>query len=47
MTVEECQTALQSHGWNIQKAIEYLKVAWCMAAIVMITKSLFIFIRIN
>ncbi|XP_060718106.1 activated CDC42 kinase 1 [Tachysurus vachellii] len=26
VTVEECQTALQSHGWNIQKAIEYLKV---------------------
>ncbi|XP_017309078.1 activated CDC42 kinase 1 isoform X1 [Ictalurus punctatus] len=26
VTVEECQTALESHGWNIQKAIEYLKV---------------------
>lgn len=32
VTVEECQTALQSHGWNIQKAIEYLKVVWSMAA---------------
>ncbi|KAM9315613.1 activated CDC42 kinase 1 isoform 1-T1 [Gastrophryne carolinensis] len=26
VTTDECQTALQNHGWNIQKAIQYLKV---------------------
>uniref|UniRef100_A0A8B9RHW1 Activated CDC42 kinase 1 n=1 Tax=Astyanax mexicanus TaxID=7994 RepID=A0A8B9RHW1_ASTMX len=26
VTVEECQAALQSHGWNIQEAVQYLKV---------------------
>ncbi|XP_066565061.1 activated CDC42 kinase 1 isoform X2 [Amia ocellicauda] len=26
VTIEECQTALQNHGWNIQKAVHYLKV---------------------
>ncbi|XP_056421471.1 activated CDC42 kinase 1 isoform X3 [Hyla sarda] len=26
VTTEECQTALQNHGWNVQKAIQYLKV---------------------
>ncbi|XP_051970710.1 activated CDC42 kinase 1-like [Xyrauchen texanus] len=26
VTVEECQTALQTHSWNIQGAIKYLKV---------------------
>ncbi|XP_015279101.1 PREDICTED: activated CDC42 kinase 1, partial [Gekko japonicus] len=26
VTTEECQTALQNHGWNLQKAIQYLKV---------------------
>ncbi|XP_065126098.1 tyrosine kinase, non-receptor, 2b isoform X2 [Paramisgurnus dabryanus] len=26
VTVEECQTALQNHSWNVQKAIHYLKV---------------------
>lgn len=41
MTVEECQIALQSHGWNIQKAVEYLKVAWRMAAIVTVTSNLY------
>ncbi|XP_055501508.1 tyrosine kinase, non-receptor, 2b isoform X3 [Leucoraja erinacea] len=26
VTMEECQTALQNHAWNVQKAIQYLKV---------------------
>uniref|UniRef100_A0A673XER6 Tyrosine kinase, non-receptor, 2b n=1 Tax=Salmo trutta TaxID=8032 RepID=A0A673XER6_SALTR len=26
VTVEECQTALQNHNWNMQKAVHYLKV---------------------
>uniref|UniRef100_A0A3B3SW34 Activated CDC42 kinase 1 n=1 Tax=Paramormyrops kingsleyae TaxID=1676925 RepID=A0A3B3SW34_9TELE len=26
VTVEECQTALQNHGWNVPKAVNYLKV---------------------
>ncbi|XP_072789627.1 activated CDC42 kinase 1 isoform X6 [Taeniopygia guttata] len=26
VTTEECQTALQNHGWNVQRAIQYLKV---------------------
>ncbi|XP_077204161.1 activated CDC42 kinase 1 isoform X2 [Paroedura picta] len=26
VTTEECQVALQNHGWNVQKAIQYLKV---------------------
>ncbi|XP_066523157.1 activated CDC42 kinase 1 isoform X2 [Hoplias malabaricus] len=26
VTVEECQAALQSHSWNIQEAVKYLKV---------------------
>ncbi|XP_064418366.1 tyrosine kinase, non-receptor, 2b isoform X2 [Latimeria chalumnae] len=26
VTIEECQAALQNHGWNIEKAIQYLKV---------------------
>ncbi|XP_063193513.1 activated CDC42 kinase 1 isoform X2 [Chroicocephalus ridibundus] len=26
VTTEECQAALQNHGWNIQRAIQYLKV---------------------
>ncbi|XP_031757306.1 activated CDC42 kinase 1 isoform X4 [Xenopus tropicalis] len=26
VTTEECQTALQNHGWNVQKAVQYLKV---------------------
>ncbi|XP_025926722.1 activated CDC42 kinase 1 isoform X1 [Apteryx rowi] len=26
VTTEECQTALQNHSWNIQRAIQYLKV---------------------
>ncbi|XP_036411515.1 activated CDC42 kinase 1-like isoform X2 [Megalops cyprinoides] len=26
VTIEECQTALQSHGWNVQTAVQYLKV---------------------
>uniref|UniRef100_A0A672Q9N9 Activated CDC42 kinase 1 n=1 Tax=Sinocyclocheilus grahami TaxID=75366 RepID=A0A672Q9N9_SINGR len=26
VTVEECQTALQTHGWNAQEAVKYLKV---------------------
>ncbi|XP_052319206.1 activated CDC42 kinase 1-like isoform X2 [Oncorhynchus keta] len=25
VTVEECQTALQNHNWNVQKAVHYLK----------------------
>ncbi|MEE6519450.1 hypothetical protein FKM82_031292, partial [Ascaphus truei] len=25
VTTEECQAALQNHGWNVQKAIQYLK----------------------
>ncbi|XP_041949108.1 tyrosine kinase, non-receptor, 2b isoform X1 [Alosa sapidissima] len=26
VTIEECQTALQNHGWSVQKAVHYLKV---------------------
>uniref|UniRef100_A0A672Q2Z1 Activated CDC42 kinase 1 n=1 Tax=Sinocyclocheilus grahami TaxID=75366 RepID=A0A672Q2Z1_SINGR len=26
VTLEECQTALQDHSWNVQKAVHYLKV---------------------
>ncbi|XP_053316346.1 activated CDC42 kinase 1 [Spea bombifrons] len=26
VTTDECQAALQNHGWNVQKAIQYLKV---------------------
>uniref|UniRef100_A0A4W3IH01 Activated CDC42 kinase 1 n=1 Tax=Callorhinchus milii TaxID=7868 RepID=A0A4W3IH01_CALMI len=26
VTTEECQTALQNHSWNVQKAIQYLKI---------------------
>ncbi|XP_069830537.1 activated CDC42 kinase 1 isoform X2 [Dendropsophus ebraccatus] len=26
VTTEECQTALQNYGWNVQKAIQYLKI---------------------
>uniref|UniRef100_A0A672RYW9 Activated CDC42 kinase 1 n=1 Tax=Sinocyclocheilus grahami TaxID=75366 RepID=A0A672RYW9_SINGR len=26
ITIEECQTALQNHSWNVQKAVHYLKV---------------------
>lgn len=26
VTTEECQAALQNHGWSVQKAIQYLKV---------------------
>ncbi|XP_042164052.1 activated CDC42 kinase 1 isoform X1 [Oncorhynchus tshawytscha] len=26
VTVEECQTALQNHNWNVQKAVHHLKV---------------------
>lgn len=26
VTIEECQTALQNHNWNIEKAVHYLKV---------------------
>ncbi|XP_056599824.1 tyrosine kinase, non-receptor, 2b isoform X3 [Triplophysa dalaica] len=26
VTIEECQTALQNHSWNVQKAVQYLKV---------------------
>lgn len=26
VTTEECQTALQSHGWSVQRAAQYLKV---------------------
>ncbi|KAM6948603.1 activated CDC42 kinase 1-like [Aplochiton taeniatus] len=26
VTIEECQTTLQNHSWNIQKAVHYLKV---------------------
>ncbi|XP_064188539.1 activated CDC42 kinase 1-like isoform X2 [Anguilla rostrata] len=26
VTIEECQTALQNYGWNIQRAVQYLKV---------------------
>uniref|UniRef100_A0A672T310 Activated CDC42 kinase 1 n=1 Tax=Sinocyclocheilus grahami TaxID=75366 RepID=A0A672T310_SINGR len=26
VTVEECQTVLQAHGWNAQEAVKYLKV---------------------
>ncbi|XP_054625531.1 activated CDC42 kinase 1-like isoform X4 [Dunckerocampus dactyliophorus] len=26
VTIEECQAALQNHNWNIQKAVQYLKV---------------------
>ncbi|KAL2097919.1 hypothetical protein ACEWY4_007126 [Coilia grayii] len=26
VTMEECQAALQNHGWNVQKAVHYLKV---------------------
>ncbi|XP_017350997.1 tyrosine kinase, non-receptor, 2b isoform X6 [Ictalurus punctatus] len=26
VTIEECQTALQNHSWNMQKAVHYLKV---------------------
>lgn len=29
MTVEECQTALQTHSWNAQEAVKYLKVSVC------------------
>ncbi|KAI1882751.1 hypothetical protein AGOR_G00238160 [Albula goreensis] len=26
VTIEECQTALQNHSWNVQRAVHYLKV---------------------
>ncbi|XP_063074935.1 tyrosine kinase, non-receptor, 2b isoform X4 [Engraulis encrasicolus] len=26
VTMEECQAALQNHGWNVQKAVNFLKV---------------------
>ncbi|XP_050164119.1 activated CDC42 kinase 1 isoform X1 [Myiozetetes cayanensis] len=26
VTTDECQAALQNHGWNVQRAIQYLKV---------------------
>ncbi|CAL8280914.1 unnamed protein product [Lota lota] len=26
VTIEECQTALQNHGWSVHKAVHYLKV---------------------
>ncbi|KAM3866060.1 activated CDC42 kinase 1-like [Diretmus argenteus] len=26
VTIEECQTALQTHNWNVHKAVHYLKV---------------------
>ncbi|KAM7401144.1 hypothetical protein PAMA_005368 [Pampus argenteus] len=26
VTIEECRTALQNHNWNVQKAVQYLKV---------------------
>ncbi|CAG5897067.1 unnamed protein product [Menidia menidia] len=26
VTLEECQAALQNHNWNVQKAVQYLKV---------------------
>ncbi|XP_051538066.1 activated CDC42 kinase 1-like isoform X2 [Myxocyprinus asiaticus] len=26
VTVDECQTALQTHSWNVQEAVKYLKV---------------------
>ncbi|KAJ8375884.1 hypothetical protein SKAU_G00064640 [Synaphobranchus kaupii] len=26
VTIEECQAALQNHGWNVQRAVQYLKV---------------------
>lgn len=26
VTTEECQAALQNHGWSVQRAIQYLKV---------------------
>ncbi|XP_077101023.1 activated CDC42 kinase 1 isoform X2 [Siphateles boraxobius] len=26
VTVEECQTSLQTHSWNVQEAVKYLKV---------------------
>lgn len=26
VTTEECQAALQNHGWSTQRAIQYLKV---------------------
>lgn len=26
VTLEECQAALQNHSWNVQKAVNYLKV---------------------
>lgn len=29
VTVEECQTALQTHSWNFQEAVKYLKVSVC------------------
>ncbi|KTG35215.1 hypothetical protein cypCar_00021196, partial [Cyprinus carpio] len=29
VTVEECQTALQTHSWNAQEAVKYLKVYVC------------------
>lgn len=27
VTTEECQAALQSHAWSVQKAAQYLKVS--------------------
>ncbi|KAM9323009.1 tyrosine kinase, non-receptor, 2b [Pholidichthys leucotaenia] len=27
VTIEECQAALQNHNWNVQKAVQYLKVS--------------------
>lgn len=32
VTTEECQAALQNHGWNVQRAIQYLKVRHGTAA---------------
>lgn len=26
VTIEECQAALQNHNWNVEKAVNYLKV---------------------
>ncbi len=34
VTIEECQTALQNHSWNVQKAVHYLKVT--VIAVIMI-----------
>ncbi|KAL0199749.1 hypothetical protein M9458_002936, partial [Cirrhinus mrigala] len=34
VTIEECQTALQNHSWNVQKAVHYLKVTVITAVMI-------------